>query len=786
VTAVRRRTGLVTLGLLAGTTTLALVVAQVRHLGSAQTLVLVLVSGGAPAVLYLTWAIFTQGLRDDGLGLGEAADLLATKIRSQWEAEAGRLRLNEPHLLSVPWVAADASLVDSWDNLTALAASGLGWHPPGAVSARDPSGLAGTGGQVADVLDIVPTGRLVVLGEPGAGKSILMVRLVLDLLDRREDGGSVPVLVSLASWDPVGQNLREWLAGQLSIDYPELTGPADPRASGATCLAALLGKRLITPVLDGLDEIRGDEVRATAIGKISDAIRRGERVIVTCRTDAYRNAARPEGGTGVTMLGAAGIELRPPDPLAVRRYLLAAAGPRRGRWDPVMAALGTSEPVGLALVTPLMIGLARAIFNPRPGESGDVLRDPAELCDQALAGKPDVERYLFDAFIPAAYRPLGAAHSQPWSAMQAAEYLAFLARYLDRIAGKTDIAWWELWRAAPWRWLLLGAGLAVTLTGAVLSGLGTSSHSGGFSAAVATGLTVALTVRAAGRLPRWLPAGTASAIAAGALGGLIGGILGGGLGGALISGVIGAMAVGLFVGVAGGVGGGFAGGLAGGFVCGFLSSLSGGVLGRIADGAAIGAAVSVVISVARRKVPARGANWSKAGIVFGVAVGIAVGTVVGLASTALEGLAFGIMAGIAGCIAGGLGGTPADPAAAISPRAVLIRDRRTFLGVGLATGLLAGLVTKIMAGVDPGLGRGVALWIVSVGLGLSAALVAASIQATWGTYTITRCWLALRHRLPWRLMGFLADAHERGVLRQAGAFYQFRHSELQDYLATRH
>jgi hypothetical protein len=116
----------------------------------------------------------------------------------------------------------------------------------------------------------------------------------------------------------------------------------------------------------------------------------------------------------------------------------------------------------------------------------------------------------------------------------------------------------------------------------------------------------------------------------------------------------------------------------------------------------------------------------------------------------------------------------------------LIRDRRTFLGVGLATGLLAGLVTKIMAGVDPGLGRGVALWIVSVGLGLSAALVAACIQATWGTYTITRCWLALRHRLPWRLMGFLADAHERGVLRQAGAFYQFRHSELQDYLATRH
>jgi hypothetical protein len=34
-------------------------------------------------------------------------------------------------------------------------------------------------------------------------------------------------------------------------------------------------------------------------------------------------------------------------------------------------------------------------------------------------------------------------------------------------------------------------------------------------------------------------------------------------------------------------------------------------------------------------------------------------------------------------------------------------------------------------------------------------------------------------------MGFLADAHQRGVLRQAGAVYQFRHIELQHRLANR-
>jgi hypothetical protein len=34
-------------------------------------------------------------------------------------------------------------------------------------------------------------------------------------------------------------------------------------------------------------------------------------------------------------------------------------------------------------------------------------------------------------------------------------------------------------------------------------------------------------------------------------------------------------------------------------------------------------------------------------------------------------------------------------------------------------------------------------------------------------------------------MGFLADTHRRGVLRQAGAVCQFRHIELQHRLANR-
>lgn len=55
----------------------------------------------------------------------------------------------------------------------------------------------------------------------------------------------------------------------------------------------------------------------------------------------------------------------------------------------------------------------------------------------------------------------------------------------------------------------------------------------------------------------------------------------------------------------------------------------------------------------------------------------------------------------------------------------------------------------------------------------------------WLWFAIARAWLAVRGRLPWALMSFLADAHQRGVLRRVGTAYHFRHLELQRWLATR-
>jgi hypothetical protein len=177
---------------------------------------------------------------------------------------------------------------------------------------------------------------------------MLMVRLVLDLLARRTGGSPVPILASVASWNPEQQDLRAWLGAQLVLDHPALANPPPAERQEATQAAALLAAGLIMPILDGLDEIP-QVVRGPAISRINDALRPGEQLVVTCRSQQYRDAVRPEGGVEVTLRAAAAVRLCALDSDAVRGYLCDdAGGPiARARWDPVLAVLGTNaRPLG--------------------------------------------------------------------------------------------------------------------------------------------------------------------------------------------------------------------------------------------------------------------------------------------------------------------------------------------------------------------------------------------------------------------------------------------------------
>jgi hypothetical protein len=208
-----------------GTTALALALTVHYHLGLPGAAVTFLF--GSPS-LYLGWVALQETRRPPERSLAQIADELAGRLRTQWEREAEARGLNDPYPLPVAWTAAEAPLAGDLDRLKTLATSGAGWSARGRKNwAKGPEDLVGGGDRkLADVLAAVPTGRLVVLGEPGAGKTMLMVGLVLDLLARRRRGDPIPVLATLASWDPVSQDLHAWLGATLITGYPALAAAA--------------------------------------------------------------------------------------------------------------------------------------------------------------------------------------------------------------------------------------------------------------------------------------------------------------------------------------------------------------------------------------------------------------------------------------------------------------------------------------------------------------------------------------------------------------------------------
>jgi len=141
----------------------------------------------------------------------------------------------------------------------------------------------------------------------------------------------------------------------------------------------------------------------------------------------------------------------------------------------------------------------------------------------------------------------------------------------------------------------------------------------------------------------------------------------------------------------------------------------------------------------------------------------------------VAGLGWGLMAGLE---------VPVDIRSAVGPADLLRTNRATvvveFLGWGLVLGLAHLLViTSVLGSVHP---AAIPLDLVLgpvIGLAIGTSLTA------WGQWLVfARVWLPLTGRLPWSVAAFLDDACHRGVLRQVGAVYQFRHARLQAHLAN--
>jgi hypothetical protein len=703
-----------------------------------------------------------------------------------------------------------------WEDLMREATHGLGAQKGARRSAwaTSPQRLSGFEHELPEVLERVPTGWLVVLGDPGYGKSMLMLRLVLDLVRRRPSGGIVPVFVPMTSWDPEIDDLGRWLEKQLTNDYPGLDAKVRGADGERSRIADLLARQKIMPILDGLDEMPL-VARRRAVDRLNEAFVspfRPLRLVVTCRTTEYKAIVSAPRRPWNPVRGAAAIELQPLDPDKVADYLSEHRNDRR--WAPVVRELmdqKAASPLREALETPLYASLASAIYNPHRYHADGKVPDPADLCDRSrFPDRENIQHHLLDEFIPTVY----SAEHQAADSLPAERWLMRIAGYLADERDSTTLEWWDLHGLAP-GWLPSAAvGITCGVVVGIAAALGTHVGVGigvGFGTGMLLALAIGLGTRYARR--RWDAAGyriryedkrrPGPGMAGGMIGAIIGGLAAGvagkhGIGHepSLISGLPEALGIAIGAGATTDFLGGLVGTLAGSFVAGCLAAVGLGLPAGIVNGLGVAMAAGLAVYYLGRQGPSsKQPKWEgHIGIPGGLVIGLATGFTVWREEGVVVAVVIGLVLAATAALPFGLRHHDEDLDLVPSPGQALARDasafRRTALSAGLAAGCV-GFIAGAMASIFEVGAKASLPDVVSdgLGIGLSSALV---IGLTFGFYhaaspyfRIVSWWLAARGEVPWRLRYFLDDAYQKTVLRQVGAAYEFRHVILRDRLASR-
>jgi hypothetical protein len=132
-----------------------------------------------------------------------------------------------------------------------------------------------------DVSDIYDAAAfLLILGEPGGGKTTSLLDLARTLLDRAEDDirERVAVVLNLSSWKRK-QPIEEWISNELSEKY------RIPRKIGRFWLE----RGYLLPLLDGLDEIE-PSMHPDCVAALNSFIEdfKPSGLVVCCRLNEYR------------------------------------------------------------------------------------------------------------------------------------------------------------------------------------------------------------------------------------------------------------------------------------------------------------------------------------------------------------------------------------------------------------------------------------------------------------------------------------------------------------------
>ncbi|MEU0650277.1 NACHT domain-containing protein [Streptomyces umbrinus] len=381
--------------------------------------------GGALALALASRALDTRLERpassgDPSADEGEVPSELAAAVRRQWRQERAARRLWQPEPLRVRWSSTGRPVGASREVV-------LGEPGPDWAEAPWEGDVQEIGARFREL----PHRQLVVIGEPGSGKSVLAMLLVLDLLESPEDGDPVPVLIPAASWGPEAESVTAFLARRLAEEYSKVLDPS--------VALGLVERGRVLPILDGLDELPPAQ-HVRAVRALEEFTAAGAPLVVTCRTREFSQAV---SAGGIVLSRAAVFETQAVD---IENVIVFLSEPpsARTRWEPVFQHLRAHRdgPLAQVLSSPLMAFLARTAYQVP-------YTDPRSLT--ALDDTDAISSLLIDSYIanihdPAQPPPLGGAVRRH-APDDARRWLSTLALQMD-LQGTSEWRWWQLQSAA--------------------------------------------------------------------------------------------------------------------------------------------------------------------------------------------------------------------------------------------------------------------------------------------------------------------------------------------------
>jgi hypothetical protein len=326
--------------------------------------------------------------------------------------------------------------------------------------------------------------RLVLLGEPGSGKSLAGLR-ILEHVNTNEVEGRVRLaeVFPLASWGAwhatqPDDDITEWMANALALQWGLTVGVA----------RRVVASDVLIPIFDGLDEVEEDAQKSCVLALNSYVTARADRAfIVCCRAKEYLDLAP----TWVAPEERAELVIQPLELHEVREFLdrIPLVGPWQLLKDEVSAAALGSQPQGEPsadrfdfLRSPLHLTVALRAY-----EDGD----PQELLT------PDLEQARMRLW--GRYMARTAGVGADYSLLDAQRWLATIASLMTMHIEGSPVFWlhWLHWidrdgsrlRSARRRLALTGflvGGLASALLR--MNGIGLYL----FGLAIAPGLQVAI------------------------------------------------------------------------------------------------------------------------------------------------------------------------------------------------------------------------------------------------------------------------------------------------------